>query len=226
MSRKLSKNTKMEPSIYTAIPLLDNDIEQPLLLNTENDSENSSSTSFFNCWGRRLLTSWQFLNGFWLGFAIQTISLGSTAIIAIYYGASEVDFEASWMEKTYRLFFFVFFLLSQSWWLLFPAICIAIDSGLTGSQGQSLLQNYFMRSSPSERDLLSKPSQREVFLGGVRFHVGIVFGCFVVWSMIDLYFGASLAVFAVLTASMLTCLGLCYGMVIIYDRYINNEEDS
>ena len=83
-----------------------------------------------------------------------------------------------------------------------------------------------MRSSPSERDLLSKPSQREVFLGGVRFHVGIVFGCFVVWSMIDLYFGASLAVFAVLTASMLTCLGLCYGMVIIYDRYINNEEDS
>jgi hypothetical protein len=67
---------------------------------------------------------------------------------------------------------------------------------------------------------------REVFLGGVKFHVGIVFGCFVVWSMADMYFGASLSVFAALLGSLVACLGLCYGMVIMHDRFIFNSNNN
>jgi len=228
-------------SIDTAIPLIANGQCQPLIPNTEEEysemrdiklgdhEENKVYTNILNNttgvsrWGQRLLTSWQFLNGFWLGFIIQTLSLGCTAIIAIYYGASEEDSPVSWKSKTNELFYFFFFIFSHSWWLLFPVICIAIDSGLTR---QGTLEKCFLRSSSSHCHSLSQSSQREVFLGGVRFHVGIVFGCFIVWSIIDLYFGAPLGLFAALTASLLACLGLCYGMVLIYDRFIVNEEQQ
>lgn len=67
------------------------------------------------------------------------------------------------------------------------------------------------------------PSKREVFLGGIRFHIGIVVGCFVVYSLIDLYFGASLDVFASLLASLISCLGLCYGIVVVRDWLIAQD---
>ena len=252
-------------SIDTAVPLLENnDLEQPLIPNTteeeyarwhiidlgesddeENDDERKTSTrtsTAFSCWGQRLLTSWQFLNGFWLGFVIQTISLGSTAIIAINWGtagaaaAGTESSPGSWIasKNTNDLFYVIFFLLSQSWWLLFPVICIAIDGGLTGSRGQGILEKYFVSSnnvssysnSSSNTASSSQASPRELFLGGVRFHVGIVFGCFVVWSMIDLYFDASIGVFAALFASLLACLGLCYAMVVIHDRFITSDNDD
>jgi hypothetical protein len=229
----------MMSSIDTAIPLIENCAERPLILAKEDDYSEThnidlgdvdhkkynehnnrlNSTTAIGLGGQRLLTSWQFLSGFWLGFVIQTVSLGSTAIIEIFYGAL-------WMSKTYEFFFFFFFLLSHSWWLLFPVICISINSGLTGSQRQGILEKYFLRSSPSESDSLSQPSQREVFLGSIRFHAGLVLGCFIVWSMIDLYFGASIGVFATLTASFLACLGLCYGMVVVFDRFIIDEEQQ
>jgi hypothetical protein len=220
-------------SVETALPLLEGDLEQPLILNTENSCSDANDydkkficTSAVGCWGQRLSTSWQFINGFLLGFIIQTVSLGSTAIIAIYYGASEIEYPIRWMSKTYESFFVVFFLLSQSWWLLFPVICIAIDSGLTGSQGRGILQKYLLRSNPSDSNSTAQISQREIFLSAIRFHVGIIFGCFVVWSAIDLCFGASLRDFTAVVGSLLACLGLCYGMVIIYDRFIIDEEQE
>lgn len=222
-------------SIYTAIPLIENGLEEPLLPTTEGDidhqeddvhNNSSNNTTTVGWWGQRLLTSWQFFNGFWLGFVIQTVSLGSAALIAIYYGSSEMEFPLSWMTRTYEFFFFVLVVLSQSWWLLFPVICIAIDSGLTGSQGQGTFEKYLVGPRPSDSDSLSQKSQRDVFLGGVRFHVGIVFGCFIVWSLVDLYFGAPFSVYAALTASFLSCLGLCFGMVVIYDRFIGDDEQQ
>jgi len=173
-----------------------------------------------------VVARYQFLNGFLLGFIIQTVSLGSTAIIAIHWGAENEESLDSppISNQEHGFFYFVLFVLSQSWWLLFPAICIGIDEGLTGNRVQGLLEKNLSKSNRSNNEfLLSAPSQRELFLRGIRFHIGIVVGCFGVWSLIDLYFGASLDVFASLFASLLSCLGLCYGMVIVRDWLIAQD---
>ncbi len=160
----------------------------------------------------KMFTSWTFINGFWLGFVIQTVSLGSTAILAIRWGEPT----AKWVSKQDEVYHVLFFILSQSWWLLFPIICFSID-GVTEHR-RSLFERCFFSQS--------KTSPRDVFLGGVRFHVGIVVGCFLVWSLIDLYFGASTSVLLTLLVSFLACLALCYAMILIHDRYIAEDEES
>ena len=231
-------NTEEEDSRWSNLYLGDGDGDDD---DEEDGQETRTSSTAASCWGQRLLTSWQFRNGFWLGFIIQSVSLGSTAIIATHSSAA-LESPESWISETRDLhltpmFYVVFFFLSQSWWLLFPVICIAIDGGLTGNRGRGILEKYFVSSSNSNSNTSnddddsssssssssSQPSQREVFLGGVRFHVGMVFGCFIVWCGIDLYLGAPLGVFAILFASLLGCLTLCYGMVVIHDRFIINE---
>ncbi|VEU42179.1 unnamed protein product [Pseudo-nitzschia multistriata] len=166
-----------------------------------------------------------FFYGFWLGLMIQSISLGSTAIIVIYWGAGDGESSDSIISnRKHGFFYFVLFILSRSWWLLFPAIFIAIDEGLMGGKGQGIMGKCFSRFNRSNAEnVLSKPSQTEVFFGGIRFHIGIIFGCFVIWGAIDLYFGASLGVFVGLLASLLFCLSLCYGMVVIHDRFLSHD---
>lgn len=219
----------------TRVRMFDDSLEQPLIpTNDRNESETPNleldgrtdyhkqspvlSDSSSTCWGQRLLNNWQFLNGFWLGFIIQTVSLGSTAMIAIYWGVSDGDLRMSRSSKT---LYFVLVLLSQSWWLLFPAIYITIDGGLTRRNVERIMERYSIRIGYTDQNKVtssSPPSQRDLYLGGIRFHVGIVVGCFFVWSMIDLWFGASPHEFKALFSSMLACLALCYGMVVIYDR--------
>ena len=201
-------------SIDTAVPLFEkNDLEQPLLIihlgggggggdgdGDDDDKEDgqktrtSSSTAASCCWGQRFLTSWNFLNGFSLGFIIQTVMfqvrLVSSAIIAIHSGVG-LESPESWISWTRELHSTPIFYV----WLLFiTVIFIAI-----------------VTASADDYD------------GGFRFHVGLVFGCFTVLGVIDLYFGAPLAVFATLFASLLTCLSLCYGMKVTHDRFIINE---
>jgi hypothetical protein len=200
----------MMTEVHTAVPLeqraRQNDLEQPLLPLSTTEGEEKIHT----CWFNNVVASWTFVNGFWLGFMIQTISLGSTAILAINWGKP-----ATWTSKQDEFYYAVFFLLSLSWWLLFPIICFAIDGGLT-AKGKSMFERCFYPNS-------EVPAQ-EVFLGGVRFHVGIIFGCFLVWSLIDLYFGASVTVLVTLLVSFGACLALCFGMVLIYKRYLLEKE--
>lgn len=198
--------------IHTAVPLEQraiHDLEQPLLPSSS-DSQQEEEQKIHTCWFTNVVASWTFINGFWLGFLIQTVSLGSTAVLAIHWGKP-----ANWVSKQDEFYYAVFFILSQSWWLLFPIICFAIDGGLAAN-GKSMFERCFYPNSDV--------APRDVFMGGVRFHVGIVFGCFLVWTLIDLYFGASITVFLTLLASFVACLGLCYGMVVIYEHYILERE--
>jgi hypothetical protein len=203
----------MMSEIHTAVPLGQrvrqqyHDLEQPLIPSL---TTTVVEQKIHTCWLNNVVASWAFVNGFSLGFMIQTISLGSTAILAIKWGMA-----ATWTSKQDELYYAVFFILSQSWWLLFPIICFAIDGGLTAN-GKSMFERCFYPN-------VDVPP-REVFLGGVRFHVGIVFGCFLVWSLIDLYFGASVTVFVTLLVSFAACLALCYGMVLIYERFLLEKE--
>lgn len=41
-----------------------------------------------------------------------------------------------------------------------------------------------------------------------------------------MYFGASLSAFAALLGSLVACLGLCYSMVIIHDRFTLNSSNN
>ena len=241
---KIQAQKKMS-SIYSSLPLIEDGLEQPLLLTTEDECQETQNNDLYNCdrsnlhdnslngsagvgcWGRELFKSRQFFNGFCLGFGLQTVSLGSTAMIAYYFRTSEDDFPISWMGVYYELSFIVLYVLSQAYkWLLLPIICFSVDSGLTRNQGQSTLRTYFSRCLPSDSDDMPQQSHREAFVGRIQFHVGLVFGCFAVWSMIDIYIGASIRVFAGLTASFFACLGFCYGMIAIYDRFIIDEDDE
>ena len=210
----------MSTEIHTAVPISNaeqrmrqqQDLEQPLIPRSDDAIVEEEESKIHTCWLTNVVASWTFINGFWLGFLIQTISLGSTAILAINWGKP-----TTWESRQDEFYYALFFVLSQSWWLLFPIICFAIDGGLAAN-GKSVFERCFyphLEASP-----------REVFMGGVRFHVGIVFGCFLVWSLIDLYFGASLTVFVTLIVSFLACLGLCYGMVRIHDRYIAERDEE
>ncbi len=241
---KIQAQKKMS-SIYSSLPLIEDGLEQPLLLTTEDGCRETQNNGLYNCdrskihhsslngsagvgcWGRELFKSRQFFNGFWFGFGLQTVSLGSTAMIAYYFGTSEDNFPTSWMGVYYELSFIVLYVLSQAYkWLLLPIICFSIDSGLTRNQGQSTLRKCFSRSLPSESDDMPQQTHRESFVGRIHFHVGLVFGCFAVWSMIDIYIGASIRVFAGLTASFFACLGFCYGMIAIYDRFIIDLDEE
>lgn len=212
-----------EVQLHTAVPLEHrasrlHDLEQPLLApfddqNDTDDNDEEQKVHASSCWLTTVVASWTFINGFWLGFLIQTISLGSTAVLAIHWGKP-----ASWASKQDEFYYAIFFLLSQSWWLLFPIICFAIDGGLAAN-GKSLFERCFFPNATA-----ANVAPREIFLGGVQFHVGIVFGCFLVWSLIDIYFGASVTVFITLFVSFVACLALCYGMVVIYERYILERE--
>lgn len=151
---------------------------------------------------RNILASPPFFSGFFLGFIIQVVSLGSTAAIALKWGKHGSD----------NALYYALFALSQSWWLLLPVICLAIDGGLTGND-RSMFGRFFFSDNP-------KATRREIFLGGVYFHLGIVLGCFLVWSSIDMHFGASAGVLVTLSVSFLACLALCYAMVRIHDRFL------
>lgn len=182
------------------------DLETPLLI-LEQPEESKDRVN----WMRKTLTSWTFVNGFWLGFFIQAISLGSTAILAIHWGEPT----AHWISKKDGVYHVMFFVLSQSWWILFPIICCS-GEGITGYRRSLYERSFFSRS---------KTSSRHVFLGGVRFHVGIVVGCFVVTSLIDLYFGVPTSVLLTLMLSFVACVSLCYAMGFIHDQYVTEVEE-
>jgi len=187
-----------------------------------------------------IMTSKTFLSGLTLGTCIQMVSLGSTAIMALKFGNGNDDNNDDDDDDEDPIMYYTLVVLSQSWWILFPIICLAIDGGLTGN-GRSCFGRVFFGSRKAatatknldvddeEEDAISsvEASRREIFLGGVRFHVGIVVGCFLVWSLIDVYFKASTGILLTLAVSFVACMALCYGMVYIHDRYIvSNTADD
>ena len=193
----------------------------------------------------KVMTSKTFLSGLSLGTCIQMVSLGSTAIMALKFGnINDGDDEKNNDVPEHDfVMYYILVVLSQSWWILFPIICLAIDGGLTGN-GQSCFGRVFFgtrKSATASKTLddgdgeeedantsSAEATRREIFLGGVRFHVGIVVGCFLVWSLIDVYFNASTGILLTLAVSFVACLALCYGMVYIHDRYIvsNTSQDT
>jgi len=228
------------PSVYSSLPLINDGLEQPLLQATADEIHNDDNCDTSDVhrnslndsvavddYRRDLFNNRKFCNGFWLGLFLQTVSLGSTALITYYYATSDESLSVSSMGVYYQLTFLMLYALSQAYkWALLPIICISINSGLTKDQRNTTFGKCFSKSFPWEDDDVSQQSSREIFVGRIQFHVGLVFGCFAMWSMIDLYIGASIGVFAALAASFIVCLGFCYSMIVIYDRYILDEDEE
>ncbi len=205
------------PSIYTGLPLIEGGLDQPLLPRTESECSELMSKNSTNvgCLGQELLTGRNFFNGFCIGALLQVVSLGSTAIIAYYYVSSENDLPTDWMKKHYESSFLLFYILSQLFkWLLLPIICCSYIGWVRNQEKEAVAKKR------------SIEKKREAFVGRVRFHLGLVFGCFFVWSLVDFYFGASLRVIATLLASFFLCVFLCYGMMFIYDRSIDEKDGN
>jgi len=232
----------MTVSIDIAVSLLEkNDLEQPLLIETTNTTEEEysrwnnmhlggggdgddeedgqktrTSSTAASCWRQKFLMIWQFLNGFCLGLIIQTVSLGSTAIIAIHSGAA-LESPGSMIFWTRVMYLTPIYYI----WLLFTVTCIAIVDKffVSSSNSNSTVSNDDDDNDDddSSSSSLSHPSQCEGSSGDGRFHVGIVFGVFIAFGMIDLYFGAPFCVVWLL--STVIC-------VAIVDTYFVSSSNS
>lgn len=213
----VSKIQSKMPSISTGLPLIKGGLEQPLLPTTDDESSELRSRKFapVRCMGRELLTGRKFFNGFCVGALLQIVSLGSTAFIAYYYDNYENGFRAEWMKTHYEISFLFFYVLSQlSKWLLLPIIFCSYIGWARNERQEVAVETRSLKM------------KREAFVGRVRFHLGLVYGCFFVWSLVDLYFGCSLRVFSALVVSFLLCVFFCYGMMFIYDLDLQDKEEN
>lgn len=200
-----------QQTLETAIPI---DLEEPLLPPTEKGT---------TCEGPVVLEekivqgvhNYVQLMGWTLGFLLQCLSLGSTAAMTLMWqeeGPPEVDNSST----ATRFAYWMFFGLSNSWLVLFPMVCVAIERSWK-SVGVVALQETLIISS--EEPVVTLQTRRMTFVAAVRFLVGIVLGCFMTWGLVDLYMGASASVLATLSASMILCLVLCRGMIYIFDSF-------
>jgi hypothetical protein len=191
------------------------DLEEPLIdisLETDGDCEETLAST-----QERLSRIFQ-LVGWALGYLLQCISMGGTALIAFHWDKDSSP-EYFWEKTLYATMYG----LSNCWLLLLPIGCIAIKRSWA-RRGVEYIQAHFTTSLKSQT--AARQTHRTVFLAGVQFLVGIVLGCFSAWGLVAVFFGASCFMFMSLFVSMMACLALSYGMVVIYDMHSDGEQDN
>lgn len=206
-------------AIETAIPF---DLEEPLLItsrrNVDDDDDDGEHNEHEETEEdvvideevvKNVLDYFQML-GWTLGFILQCISLGATAVMALYWDHVPNTRTATLGE---RCLYWIVYGLSNAWLLLFPVVCITMERSWRRS-GIRFLQIHIL---DIPEPIFTQQTKRMTFVSSVRFLIGIVLGCFMTWGLIDMYLGASYSMLLALLLSMMACLILCRGMIIIYD---------
>ena len=151
------------------------------------------------------------LVGWTLGFLLQCVSLGGTALMALHWETVPTSEEA----KSNQFLYWLLLGVSNSWLLLFPLVCFAIERSWRVS-GIRFLQTHLLEM---EEPIITAQTRRMTFVASVCFLAGVVVGCFMAWGMVDLYLEASVSMLSTLLLSMMACLLLCKGMIVIYDSF-------
>ncbi len=205
----------MMSAIETAVPYtFTDDLEEPLIPHFEpgnNSVEDKESEVTIDDEAIQAVHHYFQMLGWTLGFLLQCVSLGATASMALFYSAVPTSEE----NMVYQFLYWTLFGLSNSWFLLFPLVCLAIERSWKVS-GICFIQKYVMLI---EEPIVTAQTKRMSFVASVRFLIGIVLGCFMTWGLIDLYLNASYSMLLTLFASMMACLSLCHGMIFIYDSF-------
>lgn len=207
--------TESRPMLLdTGIPL---DLEEPLL--PPQEKEESSVQEVLSEDIVDGVHRYVFIMGWALGFQLQCLSLASTAILTIWYGDGAPPPVMGEASVASRFLYWFIFGLSNSWLVVFPVVCVAIERSWKDSGIESLQRTLLL----SERPALTPQTRRMSFVAAVQFLVGIVWGCFMTWGLVDIFMGASLYMLATLACSMSICLLLCRGMIFIYDMFSETE---
>jgi hypothetical protein len=210
-----SPTMMQDTEVHTAICYASqsHDLEEPLIdISLETDGDCEETLAYTQ---EHLSRIFQFV-GWALGFLLQCISLGGTAVIAFHWDKDSSP-EYLWDKTLYATMYG----LSNCWLLLLPIGCIAIKRSWA-RRGVEYIQAHF---TSSKNQTAAQKTHRTIFLVGVQFLVGIVLGCFSAWGLVGIYFGASCFMFMTLFVSMMACLALSYGMVVIYDIHSDGEQD-
>lgn len=199
--------------IETAIPL-HRDLEEPLIASRASrrdvDEQEDEHLRIDEEVVNDVLQYFQIM-GWTLGFILQCVSLGATAALTIYWESIPTANDAFASHTLY----WTIYGLSNSWLLLFPVVCFAIERSWKTS-GIHFLQKYILNV---KEPIVTVQTRRMTFVASVRFLIGVVLGCFMTWGLIDVYLHASYAMLLALFLSMTACLALCQGMIVIYDSF-------
>jgi len=198
----------MASAIETAVPL--GDLEEPLISREQENEKEEDNLLVDEEIVEDVFHYFQMM-GWTLGFILQCVSLGATAAMALYWEHTPTN-EATLGEQT---LYWTTYGLSNSWLLLFPVVCVAIQRSWKVS-GIAFLQTHVLRM---ETPIVTSQTRRMTFVASVKFLIGVVLGCFMTWGLIDLYLSASYSMLLALFVSMMACLTLCQGMILIYDSF-------
>ena len=193
-------------NVFTAIEfrgesLLDNDftstVTQSLLVDESSFENDEGLIKNKKNNPRDPLLSKLLLVGILTGFFVHAIAFGAYALLVVHFGyerpTSRFELSGDWA------LYIALSILTQVDLLIYVLIWVAFTCTLSRS-GLNMIRKQFSRD-----DL----QRRYVFLLGVKFLVGIVFGAFLAWTLIDCYLGFIVPLLPI-TATVLIELLLCY----------------
>ena len=166
-----------------------------------------------------------------VGFLIQVVSLGAYGVMLMNWGEDALHANKSNADW---FLYAVLAMLTQIDLCIYVVIWLAFTCTMTRSGMAIVRKKLFMKSTGSKVAIPKKKqrsirssrdaqvqaqatvNRRSVFIMGVYFLVGIVFGAFGAWTMIDVYLDFPIP-FLPIVATVAVDLVLCYLMVWCYD---------
>ena len=188
------------------------DLEEPLI---QKDGDNAQSADENSLGENTELPRYFRFIGFLFGSIYSAISLLASAVLAKVFGEHP---EIVCLED--KILYYALFAFSNSWLLMFPIVCVvAVERSWTECGNRYLKEKLLChRFTTCDNHNNHHPlSKRAVFLAGVNFLLGIVFGSYAVWCAVDLYIGTAAEMFAALVISFIVCTTLCYALIVVYD---------
>ena len=172
-----------------------------------------------------------------VGFLIQVVSLGAYGAMLMNWGEDALHANKS---RADWFLYAVLAMLTQIDLCIYVVIWLAFTCTMTRSGMAIVRKRFFIKSTNNEGKIPKKKrdaevqvratvNRRSMFIMGVYFLVGIVFGAFGAWTMIDVYLGFPIP-FLPIVATVAVDLVLCYLMVWCYDlgreETIEDEDNS
>ena len=210
-------------------------------IGTNTDCDNDSKDTTNTITPRRPFFPGTMALGTIVGFFIQVVSLGAYGIMLLNWGEDALHASKS---NTDWFLYAVLAMLTQIDLCIYVVIWVAFTCTMTRS-GMAMVRNQlFMKGDNNDEVTIPKKkrtrssstntddenaeeqaavNRRFVFIMGVYFLVGIVFGAFGAWTMIDVFLGFPIP-FLPIVATVAVDLVLCYLMVWCYD--LGKEETS
>jgi hypothetical protein len=211
-----SPNTASNKDVYTAVSMEQSNVQQELnkpLLSQESSGEASLVDA------GALNSSFRF-HGLVLGFLAQIINVTGTTYMYYRWGGPKNGGDEAVVVAYPMMESFlhgIFWIVTQVDLYLYVVMWLSLTAVLTRTGMEYVRHKFFLGEQ--------KPTKRSVFVLGVQFYVGVVFGVFFAWTGIDMFLGLPVPVMPMVNV-LIFGLFISYTMVWCYDLEDEDEEES